>query len=363
MDKLIGITNFVDMTRTITILLLAVMAPALLHAQGGTAPAIVPEPAQIQMAKGSLRAGGAVFKCDPGIDSLSLGAINRFAARLSLVSGRTSSVSTPIGLQSVVADGSVKGFVFLRDGSLAKGGYSISIGHKAALIRSGSTEGFLNAVQTLKQMLPEAIYGEKVSEKEKWSLPCCEISDRPESAERGLKLDSSSEFWSVERIMGLLDDMAKYKFNSLLWHIADSDGWRMEVRAYPLLAQVAGYRMESSGRYGGYYSQEDISRVVRYAESLGISIIPELSIGGRIVSDSELRPAGTQPEAFLKQIMKETARMFPGGTVSLSDEEYPDAEGVLSAYGKSAAAEAVLAWPEVKPGEQGRIGELSEKVW
>ena len=339
------------------------MAPALLHAQSGAAPAIVPEPVSIQMTKGSLRAGGAVFKCDPGIDSLSLGAISRLAARLSLVSGRTSSVSTPIGLQSVVADGSVKGFVFLRDGSLPQGGYSISIGHKAALIRSGSTEGFLNAVQTLKQMLPEAIYSEKVSEKEKWSLPCCEVSDRPESAERGLKLNSSGEFWSVERIMGLLDDMARYKFNRLLWHIADSDGWRMEVRAYPLLAQVAGYRMEEGGRYGGYYSQEDISRVVRYAESLGISIIPDISIGGRIISDSELRPAGIQPEAFLRQIVKEAARMFPGAEMSLSDEEHPNIEGVLSAYGKTAAAEASLVWPEVKPGELERIGELSKKVW
>ncbi len=352
------------MSRTITLLLLAAMSPALLHAQGGApTPAIVPEPAHIQMAKGSLRAAGAVFKCDPGIDSISLGAVSRFAARLSLTSGRTSSVSTPIGLQSVVADGSVKGFVFLRDGRLSEGEYSISIGHKAALVRSGSTEGFLCAVQTLKQMLPAAIYDEKTSEREKWSLPCCEISDRPRTAERGLRLDSSTEFWSVEQIVGLLDDMAKYKFNRLLWHIADGEGWRMEISAYPLLAQAAGYRMQDGVRYGGYYTREDIRAVVRHAESLGISIIPELCIEGRIVSDRELRPAGIQPEAFLDRIVKETSTLFPGGGVSLRDEEYPGTQGVLASYGKTPAGEDALAWPEVKPGETTRIGEMAGKVW
>ncbi len=352
------------MSRTILLLLLAAMAPALLHAQGSApAPAIVPEPAHLQMAKGSLRAAGAVFKCDPGIDSISLGAVSRFAARLSLASGRTSSVSTPLGLQSVVADGSVKGFVFLRDAKLSEGEYSITIGHKAALVRSGSTEGFLCAVQTLKQMLPAAIYEERTGEREKWSLPCCEISDRPRTAERGLRLDSSSEFWSVEQIVGLLDEMAKYKFNRLLWHIADGDGWRMETSACPLLAQVAGYRMQDGARYGGYYTEEDIRRVVRYAEGLGISIIPELCIEGRIVSDRELRPAGMQPEAFLSQIVRETALLFPGGGVSLRDEEYPGTQEVLEQYGKTQAGEEALSWPEVRPGESGRIGEMAGEVW
>lgn len=351
------------MSRPLTLLLLAAILPAALHAQSVSVPTIIPEPAQIQMTKGSLRVSGAVFKCDPAIDSVSLGAVERFAARLSLVSGKTSSVSTPIGLSSVVADGSAKGLIFLRDSSLPQGGYSISISHKAALVRASGSEGFLCAVQTLKQMLPQSIYDGRTGGKEKWVLPCCEISDRPESAVRGVKLDSSAEFWSVEQILGYLDEMARYKFNCLLWHIADGDGWRMEVNAYPLLAQVAGYRMQDGKRYGGYYSQDDIRRVVSYAQGLGISIVPELCIEGNILSNGELRPAGTEPEAFLGKLLKETARIFPCEYVSVRDEECGSTESALHAYGKVAAGEDMLAFPEVRPGETQRLAEVAWNLW
>ncbi len=353
------------MTRPLTLILLAALTATPLHAQRSSAPSIVPEPARVLTLKGSLRVSGAVFKCDPGIDSLSLEAIERFASRLSLASGKTSSVSTPIGLSSVVEDGSAKGLIFLKDKNMSPDEYSISVGRRAALVRAGGPEGFLYSVQTLKQMLPEAIYDGKPGVKEQWALPCCEISDRPKSAVRGLKIDSCDEFWSVEQILSFLDGMAKYKFNRLLWHIADGQAWRMEVRAYPLLAQAAGYRMQEGGRYGGYYSREDILRVVRHAEKLGISIIPDIRIEGRIIGDAELRPAGTRPEEFLRSILRETAEMFPFGYVSVTDEECGSTAEALASCGKAAAGEETLSFPEMRPEaeEIPRLGGIAENLW
>ena len=149
--------------KRIATLLLPLLLPALICAGG-----IVPEPASMTPGKGSLKISGAIFKCDLSIDSVSMDAICRFAARLSLVSGRTSSVSTPVGLKSVVDDGAAKGVIFLKDNSLKGESYRISIGQKSAVVRAGATPGFLNSIQTLKQMLPEEIYGDALADKRKW---------------------------------------------------------------------------------------------------------------------------------------------------------------------------------------------------
>ena len=352
------------MTRRLLIVFLAALVPAMTLARNG-APDIVPGPAQIRTDKGGLRISGAVFKCDPSIDSISIGAIRRFAARLSLVSGRTSSVSSPVGLSSVVADGSAKGVIFLKDTALAPDGYAISVTRRFALVRAGGREGFLNSVQTLKQMLPPCIYDGKALGGEKWVLPCCEISDRPQTAVRGVKIDSCEEFWSAEQLREFLDEMARYKFNRLLWRIADGRGWRMEVRAYPLLGQVAGYRQEGGRRYGGYYTKDEIRGIVRHAESLGISIIPEICIEGRIVGDTELRPAGTDAETFLRRILSEAAELFQYGQASVTDEECPETERVLEACGKTPAGEDILAFPGMKPekGQSPGLAALAEKLW
>ncbi len=352
------------MTRRLSLIILAALVSAMTYARE-TAPDIVPEPSQVRMDKGGLRISGAVFKCDPGIDSLSLDAIGRFAARLSLVSGRTSSVSTPVGLSSVVADGSAKGLVFLKDTALSPDEYGISVNRRFALVRAGGREGFLNSVQTLKQMLPPCIYDGKASGGEKWVLPCCEIRDRPKTASRGVRIDSCEEFWSVEQLKEFIEGMAQYKFNRLLWRIADSRGWRMEVHAYPLLAQAGGYRQEEGGRYGGYYTQDEIRSIVRHAESLGISIIPEIRIEGRFVGDGQLRPSDTDAETFLRRILSEAARLFPCGQMSVTDEEWAEPGQILVSLGKTPAGEDTLGFPELKAekGQTDRLASIAENLW
>lgn len=340
------------MTR-IAIFLLSLLLPALI-CQGG----VVPEPASLTPGKGSLKISGAVFKCDPAIDSVSMDAICRLAAKLTLVSGRTSSVSSPVGLRQVVADGSAKGVIFLKDNSLKGESYHISIGQKSALIEAGETSGFLNAIQTLKQMLPDGIYGDQLEEKCRWALPRCEIFDSPATASRGLCIDSSETFWSVEQMLSCLDLMARYKFNCLLWKVAGQRGWRMEVKAFPLLGQAGGYRMEGNNRYGGYYSREDMAKIVSHATSLGISIIPSMHIDSGVVT--LLRPQDIPEEQFLSKILEETAEVFPCEYEDIScDSPLP------SVAGKKASPEAAATFPEVNPSspDEKMLRELAEKLW
>ncbi len=343
--------------KKIAIILISLVVPALI-CRGG----IVPEPSRLTPGKGSLKISGAVFKCDPSIDSVSMDAICRLAARLSLVSGKTSSVSTPVGLRTVVDDGSAKGVIFLRDNSLKGESYRISVGQKSALVEAGGTEGFLNAIQTIKQMLPAEIYGEQLAEKCRWALPRCEISDSPSTALRGLCIDSCENFWSVEQILSCLDLMARYKYNCLLWKVAGERGWRMEVKAFPLLGQAGGYRMEGDRRYGGYYGREDLTRIVSHATSLGINIIPSLHIGKEVLT--LLRPQDITEEQFLSKILEETAAIFPCAYEDVNCD-VPLPPGALEAAGKQAAPGAAAGFLQVSASspDEKMLRELAEKLW
>lgn len=341
--------------KRIAIILIS-MLPALV-CMGG----IVPEPAGMTPGKGNLKISGAVFKCDPAIDSAAMDAISRFAARLSLVSGKTSSVSAPFGLKAAVEGGAVKGMVFLKDNVLEGESYHISIGQKAAIVRAGSREGFLNALQTLKQMLPEEIYGEEPAEKQKWMLPRCEIADSPANGIRGLSIDSCENFWSIDQIILCLDEMAKYKFNRLRWNLAGERGWRMEVRKYPLLGQAGGYRMENGVRYGGYYTTEELARVVSHAASLGISVTPVLHISQSIMT--LLKPEDTPVQQFIGDIVSETAIVFPDRYEAVSCTEDLPIDEILKACGKEPAPAA--GFPEVNPASPdiAQLRILAEKLW
>ena len=125
------------------------------------AQSIVPRPDSITMRKGTFRLSGAAVKCDPAMDRISLEAVKRFSARIALLSGKSSSVSSPIGLSQAVAQGSAKGIIFLCDNSLQKEEYILDINPSMALVKACSLNGLLYALQTLRQLLPASVYGTK----------------------------------------------------------------------------------------------------------------------------------------------------------------------------------------------------------
>ena len=321
---------------------------------------IIPRPSQVVELKGSFRLPGVTIKCDPGMDPVSLEAVSRFAARLSLATGKTCTVSSPHGIQSAISNGSAKGMFFIVDRTMDAEEYRIEIDSKVAVITSGSKNGFLYSLQTLKQMMPADIFASGGAPKAKWTLPCCTIIDKPRFAYRGMHMDSSRHFWTVDQVKKYLDVMAMFKLNRLHWHLTDDQGWRVEIKAFPLLTQVGAYRegtmighdfsSNDGVRYGGSYTQEEIKEVIRYADKLGITIIPEIDLPGHMlaamtayphlgctggpyatwtrwgVADQVLCVGKESTFAFLEQVLTEIAELFPSEYIHIGGDECPKDE-------------------------------------
>ena len=179
---------------------------------------IIPQPESIELQKGTFKAVGASINCDAAFDARSRTAVQDFAARMSIVTGKVSSFAVPIGIAASAEAGAIKGFVFIRDARMGDEEYRIEIGKKATKVYASAYNGVLYAITTLKQMLPEAIFGTALAEEADWLLPCAVISDKPRFAYRGMHLDCSRHFFSVDAVKRYLDIMAVYKLNRFHWH-------------------------------------------------------------------------------------------------------------------------------------------------
>jgi len=185
------------------------------------------------------------------------------------------------------------GFEFKFNPNLAAEQYFIDIDDDEVKVEASALNGFIYACETLKQMLPAAIYGNKKA-KGNWVLPCVRILDEPRFGYRGMHLDCSRHFWTVEETKKYIDIMVAYKLNTLHWHLTDDQGWRVEIKAYPRLTEIGAWRdgtvigkdwdSNDGIRYGGFYTQEQLREVVEYAAARGITIIPEIDLPGHMIA-------------------------------------------------------------------------------
>ena len=172
-------------------------------------------------------------------------------------------------------------------------GYKLSVSLAAILIKANTRAGLFYGLQSLLQTLPA------VRTNEALQVPGMEITDAPRFEWRGMMLDVSRHFYSVEAIKDIIDLLALYKMNVFHWHLTDNEGWRLEIKKYPKLTQVGAWRLEIPGsvfykpdsayasplsgtpyRYGGYYTQEQAREVVAYARARNITVIPEIEMPG-----------------------------------------------------------------------------------
>ena len=333
-----------------------------LSAKEGVSPVnIIPYPQSVTMQKGSFNARGAQFNCDPALDAATQKAISAFAIRLSKASGRVSSFATPVGLAATARKGAAKGFAFYGDPSLKSEAYTITVTKKAVVVTAADRSGFLNAIQTLKQLMPVDIYGNKTaSDKVKWNMPCLTIHDAPRFSYRGAHLDCCRHFFSVAEVKRYLDVMAMFKLNRFHWHLTEDQGWRIELKRYPELTEIGAFRngtmiakdWESNDgvRYGGYYTQDQIRDIVAYADELGITVIPEVDLPGHMVAALATYPelgCGTGPYevrttwgiakqvlnvgkeetmVFLENVLGEVADLFPSEYFHIGGDECPKDE-------------------------------------
>lgn len=172
--------------------------------------------------------------------------------------------------------------------NLGSEAYRLRVDQHGILLESSDADGLFWGIQTLFQLLPNAIYsGERVVES---LIPFVEIEDAPRFAWRGAMLDVSRQFFSIEFILQYLDWLAMHKMNKFHWHLTDDNGWRVEIKKYPHLTEKGAWRGPNevippaygSGnkRYGGFYTQADIREVVAYAKERHIEVIPEIDLPG-----------------------------------------------------------------------------------
>lgn len=166
------------------------------------------------------------------------------------------------------------------------GAYTMTVDNKRIYIAGDNEEGVFNGIQSLIQLLPV----QKTTSKQ-LSVPYLAIEDAPRFAYRGLHLDCGRHFWPVDFIKKYIDYLALHKFNTFHWHLTEDQGWRIEIKKYPKLTSVGGWRngtiigrYPGTGndgiKYGGFYTQEQIKEIVKYASDRYITVIPEIEMPG-----------------------------------------------------------------------------------
>ena len=318
---------------------------------------VIPYPQSVEIGKGAFKGAGANFNCDQAIDAESARLIRGFADRITYVSGRTNSFATPVGLANAVSSGALKGFVFVKDEAMEPEEYSIDINKKTCLVKASAYNGFLYAIQTLKQLTDVAVYSDNVDPAQKFMFPSVSIKDKPRFSYRGMHLDCARHFFPVEEVKKYLDVMAMYKLNRFHWHLTEDQGWRIEIKKYPKLTQVGAFRngtmvgkdfkSNDGKRYGGYYTQDQIRDVVAYAASLGITVIPEIDLPGHMlgalaaypelgctggpyevwtkwgISDEVMCPGKEAMFTFLEDVFTELMDLFPSEYIHIGGDECP----------------------------------------
>ncbi len=310
---------------------------------------VIPMPNNIEMLWGEFNAAGAEVSYDKALEGDRIvPQLQEFARQLSLASGQESVLNGEAGKT---------GFVFSIDPELPAETYTLEVKKNIVKAKACDFYGLFYALQTVKQLLPVEFFGKEAAPEADWSLPCMKINDYPRFGYRGLHSDICRHFFDVDQMKKYLDVMAMHKLNRLHWHLNDDQGWRIEIKKYPKLTEIGGWRAgtmikyewdSSDGiRYGGYYTQEQILEVVAYAESLGITVIPEIDLPGHMlaalaaypnlgctggpyevwkrwgVSKDVLCPGKEEVFTFIEDVLTEVMENFPSEYIHIGGDECP----------------------------------------
>lgn len=309
---------------------------------------VVPYPNELIVGEGTFDAKGAAVTYDEALDSASVKVINALAQRLSFVTGVETAVS---------AGQSDKGFVFVLNAEIPSEAYTLDVTPEAVRVEASGLRGFNYAVQTIRQLLPLEVFASEPSPRTKWTIPAVQIKDEPRFAYRGLHFDEGRHFFGVDEVKRYLDIMELHKLNTLHWHLTEDQGWRIEIKKYPLLAEIGSVRKGTCIKkewenldgvpYGGYYTQEQIREVVAYAASKGITVIPEIDLPGHMLGALAAYPElgctggpyevwtrwGVSPDVlcagnekvyeFLEDVLSEVCELFPSEYIHIGGDECP----------------------------------------
>ena len=335
-------------------------------AQDRKSISIIPQPVSVKESSGAFKiTSGTAIE----ISSPSLTRVGEFlSAALSPATGlklKVNTVSSP-------SNGSIQLKLSGKPG-VNKESYDLAVTPGGVSITADSAAGLFYGIQTLIQLLPNEIESRKEVMNTEWTIPAVTISDYPRFGWRGVMLDVSRHFFTMEQVKEFIDNMVRYKYNVLHFHLTDDQGWRIEIKSLPKLTEVGAWRPERTGKwgntskplpsepktYGGFYTHDDIRELVKYAADRFVTILPEIegpghslatiasypelscttdstyyvTVGDKIINwhskgftallDNTLCPANEKVYTLLDKVFTEVAELFPFEYIHMGGDETP----------------------------------------
>ncbi len=321
--------------------------PRPVHAQGRNI-SIIPQPVSLQVGDGSFTLGP-----DTAIvaDKANQSTAKMMVRWLAPATGYALKVR-----QGADADNTIS---LKLDDSLSRfgsEGYRLEVTPTRVTIRAPHEPGVFYGAQTLRQLLPPAIFSSTAQQGIVWSMPVVHIEDQPRFRWRGAMLDVSRHFMPKDFVLRFVDLLALHKLNTFHWHLTDDQGWRVEIKKHPRLTKVGAWRKETrlghensphgfdKMPHGGFYTQQEIRQVVEYARRRHITVVPEIEMPGHaqaaIAAYPKLGVTGERLEVwtrwginanifnpsertilFLQDVLNEVLKLFPGPFVHVGGDE------------------------------------------
>jgi hexosaminidase len=307
-------------------------------------PAIIPQPTEMKAGVGNFEITARTgLKFDAGNRDLKriAGYLNNHLKQYyKLELQPTQSANDMIQLKLVASEG------------LGKEGYRLNVGKDGIVITASAPNGIFWGIQTLKQLLPVA-----TALSLQINVPYIEIKDQPRFSWRGMHLDCGRHFFPVSCIKKTLDEMALYKLNTFHWHLTEDQGWRLEIKKYPKLTEIGSWRDETildsktnkydGIGYGGFYTQDQVREIVKYAAERYITVVPEIEMPGHSCAALAAYPelgctggpyqvakkwgifndvfcAGKEETfTFMEGVIDEVCELFPSQYIHIGGDECP----------------------------------------
>lgn len=326
--------------------LLAILFPALLTAQN-TIP-IIPKPVSAVRQEGVFTFQPAtVIKYDMNSKELAAAA-DFFKKHISSISAFQPAINKP--------SLSVINLKLGKFEEIGNEGYNLDVAEKSITISANTKAGIVYGMQSLFQLLPA------IRTNAALQVPCMKVKDYPRFGYRGMMLDVSRHFFGPDFVKEYIDLIASYKMNRFHWHLVDDPGWRIEIKKYPELTKTGAWRVDRTNKnwgdrpqaspgeaatYGGYYTQEQIKDIVKYAAERNVTIIPEIEMPGHVASaiatfpylscnqvpqlpmtggnysnmSSNYCPGNDSVFTFIENVLSEVIQLFPSTYIHVGGDE------------------------------------------
>ncbi len=351
-------------------LVLAAALVALGCETRGERPALIPAPEHIELGSGE-------FSLDAGTRLVVSDAADAELGRLADLVAEEIRAATGLPLPTekggsdgirLILDTDLPGVPPTTDSPLARDeSYVLTVMPTGIEIRAATHAGLFYGTRTLLQLLPAS-----PEETEAWTVPALEIRDHPRFVYRGLHLDVGRHFFPPEYIKRYIDVLARHKLNVFHWHLTEDQGWRLEIEAYPRLAEVSAWRAETIVErnfdpyvgdgvpYGGFYTRDEVRDIVAYAAERYVTVVPEIEMPGHSVAvlaaypelactegpfevstvwgvKADIYCPHEQTFEFLEDVLTEVMELFPSPYIHIGGDEAPK-----SRWEESPIAQAVI---------------------